>query len=77
MTVQGPVKEQQPDGMSHRGGGRPPDIHPWQTERQERGCSPRKCQPLPTVHRPGPCSLGPRWAPKGRVRGPCSWASAV
>ena len=21
MTVQGPVKEQQPDGMSHRGGG--------------------------------------------------------
>ena len=22
VTVQGPVKEQQPDGMSHRGGGR-------------------------------------------------------
>ena len=24
MTVQGPVKEQQPDGMSHRGAGPPP-----------------------------------------------------
>ena len=25
MTVQGPVKEQQPDGMSHRGGGEAQD----------------------------------------------------
>ena len=24
MTVQGPVKKQQPDGMSHRGSARPP-----------------------------------------------------
>ena len=35
VTVQGPVKKQQPDGMSHRGaggGGDPPDthhIHAW------------------------------------------------
>ena len=28
VTVQGPVKEQQPDGMSHRGAGPPPTHHP-------------------------------------------------
>ena len=37
MTVQGPVKKQQPDGMSHRGGAPthpptpPPEKEPWYT----------------------------------------------
>ena len=35
VTVQGPVKEQQPDGMSHRGGGaQKPPLHNWFV----RGC---------------------------------------
>ena len=29
LTVQGPVKEQQPDGMSHRGVPPPLPMHPW------------------------------------------------
>ena len=29
VTVQGPVKEQQPDGMSHRGVQQPPQLQAW------------------------------------------------
>ena len=36
MTVQGPVKEQQPDGMSHRGGGGALKRSPASTSHSQR-----------------------------------------
>ena len=46
VTVQGPVKEQQPDGMSHRGGGTQdlflPDADGWKNN-FEKGFLPHLC----------------------------------
>ena len=74
MTVQGPVKEQQPDGMSHRGG------HPLQgCALQREGGGPCRCTagqgavPLRRGlrRRPGMISIPQRWranpAPPVRV----------
>ena len=43
MTVQGPVKEQQPDGMSHRGPGPPPPplFHDLESNVVDTECLPR------------------------------------
>ena len=48
VTVQGPVKEQQPDGMSHRGGGKRP------CSGQRVSPSPSPSSPIPKRSCPGP-----------------------
>ena len=55
VTVQGPVKEQQPDGMSHRGGGTlPPDVKSGPGGHQVCGGEIQGFGGLGAERRPGP-----------------------
>ena len=66
VTVQGPVKEQQPDGMSHRGGVRWPKVlHAKGLFAPFAGCGRT------------PTSRNERCLPLWAVGGPCCWAHAL
>ena len=67
VTVQGPLKEQQPDGMSHRGGGASPwgfDVHtaheccPCSGVRPGHGTNPSAPHVIPLTTIPAPSSKG-------------------
>ena len=70
MTVQGPVKEQQPDGMSHRGGGGgapffqcipgPGPLIGRFGAGQEFWCGKGSISPPASAHRPPGGPSGPR-----------------
>ena len=50
MTVQGPVKKQQPDGMSHRGAGPPPPLTLKRSPGADRYAKGGGRAPAPPLH---------------------------
>ena len=64
MTVQGPVKKQAPDGMSHRGGGGVSSVCDRKARVDPHGHDQPRLWCVPVAQGKGPC-LG--WAGKWKV----------